>query len=64
MEMQLRSPVRWAACVQMLVGLGCDTFLEVGRNVPLMGMMRELAPQAKAGAVGTPTAVQEVAIEG
>src|SRR6266850_4213728 len=64
MEMQLRSPVRWAACVQMLVGLGCDTFLEVGPKRALTGMMRELAPQAKAGAVGTPTAVHEVAIEG
>jgi len=64
MEMQLRSPVRWAACVQMLVGLGCDTFLELGPKRALTGMMRELAPQVKAGAVGTPTAVQEVAIEG
>ena len=64
MEMQLRSPVRWAACVQMLVGLGCDTFLEVGPKRALTGMMRELAPQTKAGAVGTPTAVQEVAVEG
>jgi [acyl-carrier-protein] S-malonyltransferase len=62
MEMQLRSPVRWAACVQMLVGLGCDTFLEVGPKRALTGMMRELAPQATAGAVGTPTAVHEVAI--
>src|SRR5882672_5702840 len=64
MEKQLRSPVRWAACVQMLVGLGCDTFLEVGPKRALTGMMRELAPQSKAGAVGTPTAVHEVAIEG
>src|SRR3982074_251561 len=55
MEMQLRSPVRWAACVQMLVGLGCYTFLEVGPKRALTGMMRELAPQARAMAVGTPT---------
>jgi [acyl-carrier-protein] S-malonyltransferase len=64
MEMQLRSPVRWATCVQLLVELGCDTFLEVGPKRALIGMMRELAPQAKTGAVGTPTAVEEVALEG
>ena len=62
MEMQLRSPVRWAACVQMLVQLGCDTFLEVGPKRALSGMMRELAPTATASAVGTPAAVQEVAV--
>jgi [acyl-carrier-protein] S-malonyltransferase len=61
MEMQLRSPVRWAACVEMLVELGCDTFFEVGPKRALTGMMRELAPGATAIAVGTPTAVQEVA---
>src|SRR6266850_2002804 len=62
MEMQLRSPVRWAACVQMLVELGCDKFLEVGPKRALTGMMRELAPTATSGAVGTPTAVQEIAV--
>src|SRR5450759_5588121 len=57
MEMQLRSPVRWAACVLMLVELGCDTFLEGGPKRALTGMMRELAPTATAAAVGTPAAV-------
>jgi [acyl-carrier-protein] S-malonyltransferase len=57
MEMQLRSPVRWAACVKALVDLGCDTFLEVGPKKALTGMMRELAPGATALAVGTPEAV-------
>ena len=53
LEMQLRSPVRWAACVQSLVELGCDTFVEVGPKKALTGMMRELAPGQKAVAVGT-----------
>jgi [acyl-carrier-protein] S-malonyltransferase len=57
MEMQLRSPVRWAACVKALVDLGCDTFLEVGPKKALTGMVRELAPGATALAVGTPEAV-------
>ena len=62
MEMQLRSPVRWAACVQSLVELGCDMFVEVGPKRALTGMMRELAPGAAAVAVGTPAACAELAI--
>lgn len=63
MEMQLRSPVRWSACVASLVELGCDTFLEVGPKRALTGMMRELAPGKTAVAVATPTAVAELAIQ-
>jgi [acyl-carrier-protein] S-malonyltransferase len=62
MEMQLRSPVRWAACVLMLVELGCDTFIEVGPKRALTGMMRELAPTAVAAAAGTPEAVTNLSV--
>lgn len=62
MEMQLRSPVRWAACVASLVDLGCDMFVEVGPKRALTGMMRELAPAAAALAVATPAAVTELSI--
>jgi [acyl-carrier-protein] S-malonyltransferase len=62
MEMQLRSPVRWADCVKSLVDLGCDMFIEVGPKRALTGMMRELAPGAAAVAVGTPAASAELAI--
>jgi len=60
MEMQLRSPVRWAACVASLAEMGCDTFVEVGPKRALTGMMRELAPGATALAAGTPAAVAEI----
>jgi len=62
MEMQLRSPVRWADCIKSLADLGCDMFVEVGPKRALTGMMRELAPGAAAVAVGTPAAVGELAI--
>src|SRR5213079_3442139 len=62
MEMQLRSPVRWAACVASLVEVGCDTFVEVGPKRALTGMMRELAPSKTAAAVGTPAALRELSI--
>jgi [acyl-carrier-protein] S-malonyltransferase len=63
MEMQLRSPVRWASCVAELVAAGCDTFIEVGPKRALTGMMRELAPGKSAVAVAEPTAVAGLAIE-
>jgi [acyl-carrier-protein] S-malonyltransferase len=59
MEMQLRSPVRWADCVASLLEMGCDTFVEVGPKRALTGMMRELAPTARAIAVGTPDTVMQ-----
>ena len=62
MEMQLRSPVRWAACVSSLVEAGCDTFIEVGPKRALTGMMRELASGKTAMAVGSPKSVEEAAL--
>jgi len=62
MEMQLRSPVRWSACIGSLVEIGCDTFIEVGPKRALTGMMRELAPGRNAVAAGTPAALAELAI--
>ena len=64
MEMQLRSPVRWAECVAALDAEGCDTFIEVGPKRALTGMMRELAPGRTAVAVGTPAACLELAVGG
>jgi [acyl-carrier-protein] S-malonyltransferase len=61
MEMQLRSPVRWAACVQGLVDEGCDTFIEVGPKRALTGMMKELVPGRTALAVSTPAAISDLA---
>jgi len=64
LEMQLRSPVRWADCVAALDADGCDTFIEVGPKRALTGMMRELAPGRTAVAVGTPAACLELAVAG
>lgn len=61
MEMQMRSPVRWAACVGSLVEMGCDTFVEVGPKRALTGMMKELAPAAKAVSVPNPAAIADLA---
>ncbi len=60
LERQLSSPVRWGDGVRRLAELGCDAFLEVGPKRALTGMMRELAPDAFAAAVGTPAAVADL----
>jgi [acyl-carrier-protein] S-malonyltransferase len=62
LEQQLRSPVRWAQCVQTLTAEGCNTFIEVGPKRALTGMMRELAQGAVAVSVSTPAAAGEVAL--
>ena len=62
MEMQLRSPVRWTACVASLVQMGCDTFIEVGPKRALTGMMRELAPGKTALAAATPAGIQDLVL--
>ena len=62
MEMQLRSPVRWAACVGALVEMGCTSFIEVGPKRALTGMMRELAPGTTAVAAGTRASIEQLAI--
>jgi [acyl-carrier-protein] S-malonyltransferase len=62
LERQLSSPVRWSDCVERLVDLGCDRFLEVGPRRALTGMMRELAPQVEARAVSSLEAAEAVAL--
>ena len=64
MEMQLRSPVRWSSCVESLVEVGCDHFVELGPKRALVGMMRELAPGRTAVAAGTPSGVRDIAFSG
>ncbi|HWO92893.1 MAG TPA: ACP S-malonyltransferase, partial [Methylomirabilota bacterium] len=62
LEMQLRSPVRWAACVAALIEMDCNVFIEVGPKRALTGMMRELAPGTLAVAVATPGAARDLEI--
>jgi [acyl-carrier-protein] S-malonyltransferase len=43
---QIVSPVRWVEVVQTLLGSGCDTFLELGPGRVLIGLIRQINPDA------------------
>jgi [acyl-carrier-protein] S-malonyltransferase len=49
---QVRSPVEWVASVERLVGDGVDVVVELGAGSALVGMVRRIAPQVRAVAVG------------
>jgi [acyl-carrier-protein] S-malonyltransferase len=44
---QVYNPVRWQACVERLIGDGCDLFWEIGPNRVLTGLMRKVNRQVK-----------------
>ncbi|HZF76707.1 MAG TPA: ACP S-malonyltransferase [Acetobacteraceae bacterium] len=55
---QVTGTVRWRECIEAMAAMGCDRFVEVGSGRVLTGLMKRLAPDAKAGAVGTPADIE------
>jgi len=49
---QVRSPVEWVRCVARMTDEGVDTFVELGPGAALVGMVKRIAPDARAAAVG------------
>jgi [acyl-carrier-protein] S-malonyltransferase len=45
---QVRSPVEWVGSVRRMVDSGVDTFVECGPGAALVGMVRRIAPHARA----------------
>ena len=55
---QVTATVRWRECVQAMVALGVDSFVELGCGKVLSGLIRRIAPDATAAAAGTPTEIE------
>jgi [acyl-carrier-protein] S-malonyltransferase len=59
---QVRSPVEWVASVERLVREGVDEVVELGPGSALIGMVRRIAPDVRAVAIGD-VAGLEAAVE-
>jgi [acyl-carrier-protein] S-malonyltransferase len=55
---QVTGTVRWRECIETMAGMGCDRFVELGSGKVLTGLMKRLAPDAQAQAVGTPADIE------
>ncbi|HLN99010.1 MAG TPA: ACP S-malonyltransferase [Pyrinomonadaceae bacterium] len=44
---QVSSPVRWLESIELLIGEGVDTFIEVGPGKVLTGLMRQISRQVR-----------------
>jgi [acyl-carrier-protein] S-malonyltransferase len=55
---QVTAMVRWRECVNSMVDLGCDSFVELGAGKVLSGLVRRLAPDAATASAATPAEVE------
>jgi [acyl-carrier-protein] S-malonyltransferase len=58
---QIISPVRWVEVVQTLVRGGCDSFLELGPGRVLIGLIRQIEPDAEMAAADSVQKLEEFA---
>jgi [acyl-carrier-protein] S-malonyltransferase len=57
---QVTATVRWRECVQTMITLGVDSFVELGAGKVLSGLIRRIAPDAATAAAGTPAEIEAV----
>jgi [acyl-carrier-protein] S-malonyltransferase len=57
---QVTATVRWRESMEAMVGLGVDSFVELGAGRVLAGLVRRIAPDASAASAGTPAEIEQV----
>ncbi len=55
---QVTATVRWQECVQTMVGLGVDSFVELGAGKVLSGLIKRIAPDATGVSASTPAEIE------
>ena len=55
---QVTETVRWRETMIACVGMGVDSFVELGAGRVLSGLVRRVVPDARAAAAGTPAEVE------
>jgi [acyl-carrier-protein] S-malonyltransferase len=58
---QVTSTVRWADCMENLLGRGCDLFIELGPGEVLAGLLRRICKDVDVTSVNDPASVQACA---
>ncbi len=56
---QVTATVRWREDVETMLGLGVDSFVELGAGKVLSGLVKRIAPDATATPVGTPADIEQ-----
>ncbi len=57
---QVTATVRWRESVQAMVGMGVDSFVELGAGKVLAGLVKRIAPDAAGLSAGTPAEIEAV----
>jgi [acyl-carrier-protein] S-malonyltransferase len=55
---QVTATVRWRESVQAMIGMGVDSFLELGAGKVLSGLVKRIAPDAAAASAGSPAEIE------
>jgi [acyl-carrier-protein] S-malonyltransferase len=57
---QVTETVRWRETVQTMVGMGVDSFIEIGAGKVLTGLVRRIAVDAATAVVGSPAEIEAI----
>ena len=55
---QVTGTVRWRECMEAMLAMGVDSFVELGAGKVLSGLVRRVAPDARAASAGTPAEIE------
>jgi [acyl-carrier-protein] S-malonyltransferase len=61
LQEQVTSTVRWVDCIQRLIALGCDTFIELGPGAVLAGLVKRTSKDVVVVAAGDAESVRACA---